>query len=318
MIPSRPRGPNKGHSTHSLLLRTFVLLQIFTSTVVSQKIVPSSGSSTFPQCAVNCPVLIQAQAACLPPSAPVSNDATYTSCYCQSSYLTTLHTEASTTCGSSCPSTSDQQLLVTWYGDFCAAGGKDVIDGSSTTTTTTSATASSTAAGATSTSQNSSVSSGSGGGGGGWFSTHYKWIIMVVVLAIGFSIIAAAGIYFKRRYDEKHQNLYHGDDRRHNQAMASGFLSQHSATRQATPQPEMWGPQQNVAHTRDLALAPVEEPAWVANSSRAGSTRSLVGPGTPRPIHSAARLSRASTSRLARDSPISADAVTFEESPHAI
>lgn len=169
MIPSRQRGPNKGHFTHSLL-RTFALLQIFTSTVVSQQIVPSSGSSTFPQCAVNCQVLLQAQTACLPPSAPVSSDAIYTSCYCQSAYLTTLHTEASTTCGSSCPSTSDQQLLVTWYGDFCAAGGKDVIDSSSTTTTTTtSATASSTAAGATSTSQNSSVSSDSGGGGGGWY-----------------------------------------------------------------------------------------------------------------------------------------------------
>jgi hypothetical protein len=136
---------------------------------------------------------------------------------------------------------------------------------------------------------------------------------MVIGLALGFGAVAAAGIYFKRRYDAKHLNLYHGDDRRHNQAMASGFLSQHSATRQGTPQPEMWGPQQNVAHTRDLGMTPLEEPAWVANSSRAGSTRSLVPTGTPRGMHSATRLSRSSHGRMARDSPLS-DTITAEES----
>src|ERR1700730_14121387 len=43
-------------------------------------------------------------------------------------------------------------------------------------------------------------------------STHWQWVLMVVILIVGFSLIAVVGIWLKRRYDAKHQNLYHGDD----------------------------------------------------------------------------------------------------------
>lgn len=42
------------------------------------------------------------------------------------------------------------------------------------------------------------------------WSTHYRWVIMLIVLVIGFSAIAVLGVWLKRRYDAKRPNLYHG------------------------------------------------------------------------------------------------------------
>lgn len=36
------------------------------------------------------------------------------------------------------------------------------------------------------------------------WSTHYRWVVMVIVLAVGFSLLAVVGVYLKRRYDAKH------------------------------------------------------------------------------------------------------------------
>lgn len=135
------------------LKRTLLSALLFPlwSTVASAQdsfsFIPSSASSTFPECGLTCTILQTAQSACVPPSAAVTNDQTYISCFCQSSYLTSL--KSSGALCTTCTSASDQQLLVNWYNGYCDGGYTSTL--SATTTTTTASSTSSTATGATTT-----------------------------------------------------------------------------------------------------------------------------------------------------------------------
>jgi hypothetical protein len=131
--------------TTILVLLTFVLLPAVAQNV---QLLPTAASSTFPACALQCTTLQQAQTGCVPPAAPVTDQAIYVSCFCQSALLTTLHTSADSVCNTQCTSTSDRQLLTTWYQNYCSSGGKD---GGEPTTTTTAAAAPATAKSTTST-----------------------------------------------------------------------------------------------------------------------------------------------------------------------
>lgn len=62
------------------------------------------------------------------------------------------------------------------------------------------------------------------------WSSHYRWVIMLIVLVIGFSIIAVIGVWLKRRHDAKRPNLYHGG--------SSGLLSTASPP---APRDAAWG-----------------------------------------------------------------------------
>ncbi|CAI7650625.1 unnamed protein product [Penicillium discolor] len=177
----------------------FLALIAFTiSALAADSILPTSASSTFPQCGLTCTTLTTAQTSC-----EAADASTWTSCFCQSSLLTGLKTSGSicSTC-----STTDQATLSTWYNNYCNSGGKDT---SNTATTATS----SAAAGATSGSSSSATTNKSGTTteeNKSWWSTHYRWVIMLIVLVIGFSAIAVLGVWLKRRYDAKRPNLYHG------------------------------------------------------------------------------------------------------------
>lgn len=108
---------------------------------------PSAASSTFPACGLNCQLLTEAQAGCVPPQAAVSNSDTYISCFCQSALISGLPYTASMC--PTCTSTSDQQLLSTWYKDYCAGGFRSTL--TTTATATTSSTTGTDTASATST-----------------------------------------------------------------------------------------------------------------------------------------------------------------------
>jgi len=73
-------------------------------------------SSTLPSCAQQCTVLQQAATGCTPAGgAPVANQATYQSCFCQSALLPSLlSTEAVQLC-STCPP-SDMASIQSWVG----------------------------------------------------------------------------------------------------------------------------------------------------------------------------------------------------------
>lgn len=70
-----------------------------------------------PACARACKILSISELNCVPPAAPVSNNATYFDCFCQSGYLKQLH-QAAIICDEFC-SKEDDEDIYHWYNTFC-------------------------------------------------------------------------------------------------------------------------------------------------------------------------------------------------------
>jgi hypothetical protein len=115
------------------------------------------GDSALPTCAQQCTVLQNAQAGCIPPAAPVTDNTIYESCFCQSGYLAPLKAAGSTLCADVCGA-ADVAKVATWYQSNCADNGVAAAAKVSTGagTSTTAATAMSTAATAVSTAASAS------------------------------------------------------------------------------------------------------------------------------------------------------------------
>ncbi|KAL2830362.1 hypothetical protein BJY01DRAFT_119246 [Aspergillus pseudoustus] len=221
----------------------FYLTLAFSSTILTQDVslLPSAASDSFPACGLTCPNLIQADDACTPPTTAVTNQQTYVTCFCQSALLAAFQTTPWGTCDTVCTTQADATLLQQWYNNFCANGGNtEDTDTSSDTDDETedSTTGSSNSNNSNNNSNNSNnnsdsnsnntdstnstaaadtaSSSASGSRNNpqpqSWWDGHYKWVIMVIVLIVGFSTIAAVGIWLKKRHDAKHPNLYHGHE----------------------------------------------------------------------------------------------------------
>lgn len=120
------------------------------SSAHAASLIPTAGSDSFPQCAVDCSVLQQAQDSCT--AGPQSS---WVSCFCESALLTSLKSSGSLC--TSCTATADQSQLSSWYKSYCSSGGKP--DNAATTATSTTSTA--TAAGATNTATNTASSANS-------------------------------------------------------------------------------------------------------------------------------------------------------------
>ncbi|KAE8395167.1 hypothetical protein BDV23DRAFT_146273 [Aspergillus alliaceus] len=234
-------------------------------------LIPSAASDSFPSCALSCPVLQQAQSACIPPNAPGNGRSTYVSCFCQSSLISQLHVSADGTCADTCTNPADRSTLKTWYSDFCSSGGsKD------TATQTTSAASTS-----TSTSTSAPKSQNNYPAPKSWWSTHYQWVIMVIVLIVGFGAIAVGGVWLKRRHDAKYPNLYHAGS-----GSNSGLLF--SRGQNASP-----GPKQPGQFMPAPSPSPVNHSEYANTDSVASSSRTDVGvprtrtpsrlPKTPQP-----------------------------------
>ncbi|CAG8038044.1 unnamed protein product [Penicillium nalgiovense] len=198
------------------------LIALTISALAADSILPTSASSKFPQCGLTCTALTGAQTSCESGEA-----STWSSCFCQSSLLTGLKSSGSIC--SSC-SAADQATLSSWYNNYCNSGGKDTSNTEAdTTTTASSADAASTSDSSASASSNSN-NSAAAEEQESWWSSHYRWVIMLIVLVIGFSIIAVIGVWLKRRHDAKRPNLYHGG--------SSGLLSTASPP---APRDAAWG-----------------------------------------------------------------------------
>ncbi|RMJ28625.1 integral membrane protein [Aspergillus sp. HF37] len=192
--------------------------------VLSQSVtlLPSSASDSFPACGLSCTVLQKAQDGCVPPAAPKTGQSTYVSCFCESALISPLHSNPNSVCQDVCKSASDRSLLQDWYNNFCASGGKihkandGKTSGDKTSDRKTSGSPSSAASTSTATSNETSSAPSS------WWSSHYQWVIMLIVLAVAFTAIAVGGVYIKRRHDAKYPGLYHGaDDSSSNGALTS-------------------------------------------------------------------------------------------------
>lgn len=100
----------------------------FTQTVIS---------NTIPVCGQQCPLLIQAQQACVPPAVQPSNQQAYTSCFCQFGPLAPMYGGTIT---GFCPACSAGDMTTTqnWFKGLCPNQGKGAAGGGTQTTSTSS------------------------------------------------------------------------------------------------------------------------------------------------------------------------------------
>lgn len=105
-----------------------LLLTVLATRSIAQQItiLPTS----LPACAAQCTALLQAQTGCVPPAAPVTDTATYQSCFCQSGYLSSLYSSAASNLCATC-SSGDMSAIQAWYKSFCpqqaaAANGQSI------------------------------------------------------------------------------------------------------------------------------------------------------------------------------------------------
>ncbi|KAL6693999.1 hypothetical protein J3F84DRAFT_378323 [Trichoderma pleuroticola] len=153
-------------------------------------IVPFGNRALLPACAAGCGHLYDANGACVPPAIPTNSPAVYTSCFCYDSRLTAFSTTTAGVCDNACTAEPNGLASITsWYHSICNV--KNVVAPSSTSTV-------------------SSSSSGSPSGskgpqrtdppGGDWISTHYQWVIMLVILVVGIAGIWIGACIWRRRY----------------------------------------------------------------------------------------------------------------------
>ncbi|KAL7629482.1 hypothetical protein AAE478_001002 [Parahypoxylon ruwenzoriense] len=148
--------------------------------------------ASLPSCAVRCGPLYDANGACVPPAAPSSDENTYNSCFCAYDSLQPFSRGTSGVCDDAC--TADNAGLSgiqSWFTSFC--------NGRAVATTTSSSAAGSSTGGA---------NAGSNGGGGDWVSTHWKWVIMIVIIVVGIAGIWIGACIWRRKYLKKKDRMY--------------------------------------------------------------------------------------------------------------
>jgi len=192
-----------------------------------------------PACAKQCSVLAAAEGGCVPPAAPVTTQDIYQSCFCQSALLTTLKTTPSlcsaAVANSGC-SDADATKIEQYYVALC--NGPTVQPPHTTTTTATTATTATSSTGiATGTGISKGVNSSNNGS---WFSTHWKWVLMLIIIFLFMIIASVLGVYLKRRHarraDARRANLAAHDAPVTNAAFHDHFAKEISGVLPTPPQ----------------------------------------------------------------------------------
>ncbi|RDW68535.1 hypothetical protein BP5796_09192 [Coleophoma crateriformis] len=159
-----------------------------TSAEADGAIVPFT--SALPACAAQCGPLYDAQGACSPPVMATSD-----TCFCAYATLQPFLTTTAGVCDNACTTDANGLSEIrTWFLNFC---------GDSTSTSTTSGSGSS----ATATSSSSSSGSSSGSNNG-WFATHWKWVVMLIVLFLAFVFGWIGAVWLHRRIIAKREKQF--------------------------------------------------------------------------------------------------------------
>ncbi|KAL1854837.1 hypothetical protein VTK73DRAFT_8690 [Phialemonium thermophilum] len=191
--------------------------------------------ATLPACANECGHLFDANGACVPPAQPTAAASVYDACFCADSRLTAFSTGTAGVCDDACTATpADLNSIRNWYTSFCAKNGQ--VKGGKTTTTTAGSGGSS--AGST---------KGSDGGGGSWLSTHYQWVIFLVVMVVAIAGIWVGACIWRRRYLRRKDRQYALDKRLSqlndpSRASAAGGSTGHGASSIHIPRPGLFQP----------------------------------------------------------------------------
>jgi hypothetical protein len=136
------------YSCFTLFAGLFILVSAQEGTIIDK--------SKLPACALTCQLLIGAQALCVPPTAPVTNQATYQACFINSNYMLPYRqSNPNGVCDAECPSAADRQQILTWFTGLMNGGVVVTPAGSNNQATSTSSSTASTATSTTSSSKGS-------------------------------------------------------------------------------------------------------------------------------------------------------------------
>ncbi|KAI9668301.1 MAG: hypothetical protein M1821_001121 [Bathelium mastoideum] len=178
-----------------LLISALTILTLLPTTSAQQLL--QYGANELPTCAQGCTLLNQAQSACVPPAAPVTNQATYQSCFCQSAYLRTLYTTPNGVCDAYCGQ-SDLVKIQQWYDGLCKSGAAATIPPSSSSSSAP-ATSSTSAVATVSPTTTPMPGLAQDQVNRSWISTHYQWVIFLIVLILAIAFFSFGGVWLKRR-----------------------------------------------------------------------------------------------------------------------
>ncbi|KAF2013614.1 hypothetical protein BU24DRAFT_241504 [Aaosphaeria arxii CBS 175.79] len=221
-----------------------------------------------PACAQQqCTILKQADDNCVPPSAPKTEQAIYQSCICQSGLLTGLHSSGQLCQTAGC-SADDATKISQYYIALCAG---PVVQPATPTTATTLTTTTTTSAPTSTVAVSATDPGGFNTPKEPWIKNNWKWVVMVVVIAVAIVFFWVGGIYLRRHFDRKK------DAERANLAAKEG-----GGSGSGTPA---------MASTSNTAM-PLAFPEM--SGGRNGSNHRLSGP-TPPPAAMSRRLSRSNT-----------------------
>jgi len=189
-----------------------VLSQATTATpaaAVPTAIVPFG---TLPACAQQCGFLFDVQGACSPPHIATVDK----SCFCNDSRLRPFYLSTQGVCNNACPNDQPDMLKIQqWFVSYC--GSEESTSTAGAAPGTAGATATGTAGGtgtATGTAAGGATATGTTPGGtvsngnGSWISTHYKYVIMIVVIVLAIIAGWIGGCLLRRRIHRKRDLNY--------------------------------------------------------------------------------------------------------------
>ncbi|KAB5580122.1 hypothetical protein GE09DRAFT_1050726 [Coniochaeta sp. 2T2.1] len=153
--------------------------------------------ASLPGCAANCGVLYDVNGACVPPAAPAADVGTYDACFCNDARLAAYSSTSAGACDAACAATPDAAgSIQAWYTGLCGGNNGGVVQ---TTTTD----------GTSSTGTSSPNGGGSKNNGGGtWLSTHYQWVIFLVIMVVAIAGIWVGCCIWRRRYLRRKDRQY--------------------------------------------------------------------------------------------------------------
>ncbi|KAI0016496.1 hypothetical protein F4780DRAFT_678839 [Xylariomycetidae sp. FL0641] len=143
--------------------------------------------TALPSCAIQCGALYDANGACVPPVATATDEASWDSCFCAYNKLQPFSTGTAGVCDGACPGDpTGLSGIQSWFTSLC--GGNKAAASASPTS--------------------SSTSSNQSNGGGDWLSTHWQWVIMIVVVVVGIAAIWTGACVWRRKYLKKKDRLH--------------------------------------------------------------------------------------------------------------
>ncbi|KAI4104595.1 MAG: hypothetical protein L6R37_003199 [Teloschistes peruensis] len=192
------------------------LIPTFLALIVSQASSQTTGQdqslipSNLPSCAQTCANLLQAQTACTAPPNPAPGGTYGVQCFCGFAPLTSLDATAPANLCAGC-STNDNAAIQAWYQGTCRNGGTSgaTADGQTTTSAATKGPTSSATAAPKATNSGTMVNGHPANAPNvaqkDWMSTHWQWVLMLIILVLGFIGIAVGGVYLRRYFHRRRE-----------------------------------------------------------------------------------------------------------------